>query len=99
MLHCIVCLKLYCSGETAFKHMLYDFGWPRYPMIHRVKDIAAFLPMTVICGARSSVDYGICQRIQELRRDSFVDTHVCSEIYFVQNLCQLCKVQFCNVTH
>ena len=56
--------------------MSYDFGWARNPMIHRVKDIASSLPMTVICGARSSIDSGICQRIQELRGESFVDTHV-----------------------
>jgi len=70
------CHELCFSGETAFRHMSYDFGWARYPMIHRVKDIAAFVPMTVICGARSSVDSTICRRIQELRRESFVDTHV-----------------------
>jgi len=56
--------------------MSYDFGWARYPMMHRVKDITASLPMTVIIGARSSTDSNICQQIQELRCDSFVDTHV-----------------------
>jgi len=70
------CCQFYFSGETAFKHMSYDFGWARYPMIRRVKDIASSLPMTVIVGARSSADASICQRIQELRGDSFVDTHV-----------------------
>ena len=32
--------------------------------------------MTVICGARSTVVSSICQQIQELRGESFVDTHV-----------------------
>ena len=76
-LYSIVCHKLYCSGETAFKHMMYDFGWARNPMIHRVKDIAEHLPMTIICGARTSVNFSISQQIQELRPDSFIDTHVC----------------------
>jgi len=57
--------------------MSYDFGWARYPMMHRVKDIAVSVPITVIVGARSSAaDDNICQQIQELRRDSYVDTHV-----------------------
>lgn len=76
MFFTVPCVKLYFSGEAAFKHMSYDFGWARYPMMHRIKDIAAVLPMTVICGARSSVNSDICQQIQELRRTSFVDTHV-----------------------
>jgi len=75
--------ELNFSGETAFKHMSYNFGWACYPMIHRLKDIASFIPMTVICGARSSVDSSICQQIQELRRESYVDTHVRFEILFV----------------
>jgi len=57
--------------------MSYDFGWARYPMLRRVKDIAASVPITVIVGARSSAaDDNVCHRIQELRKDSFVDTHV-----------------------
>ena len=67
--------------------MSYNFGWARYPMIHRLKDIAVFIPMTVIYGARSSADSSICQQIQELRKESFVDTHVRCEMLFL--LCRL----------
>jgi len=56
-------------------------------MIHRLKDIAVFIPMTVIYGARSSADSSICQQIQELRKESFVDTHVRCEMLFL--LCRL----------
>jgi pimeloyl-ACP methyl ester carboxylesterase len=66
------------SGEVAFKHMSHDFGWARYPMIERVKDVALFVPMTLIYGSRSLADSSIGQKIQELRKNSFVDTHVVS---------------------
>ena len=64
--------------------MSYEFGWARYPMINRVKDVAAFTSMSVICGTRSFIDTGIGQKIVELRRGSFVDVHV-SLTRFVYN--------------
>jgi pimeloyl-ACP methyl ester carboxylesterase len=64
------------SGETAFKHMSHDFGWAHYPMLDRVKDIASFVSMTLICGARSLTDTSIGRQIQEQRQDSFIDTHI-----------------------
>jgi hypothetical protein len=56
--------------------MSYEFGWARYPMINRIKDVAAFTSMSVICGARSFIDTTIGQKIIELRRGSYVDVHV-----------------------
>jgi hypothetical protein len=56
--------------------MSYEFGWARYPMINRIKDVAAFTSMSVICGARSFLDTTIGQKIMEQRRGSYVDIHV-----------------------
>jgi hypothetical protein len=60
--------------------MSFEFGWARYPMICRIKDLAAFTSMSVICGARSFIDTSIGQKIVEMRRGSYVDIHVSSHL-------------------
>jgi len=64
------------SGEVAFKHLTEKFGWAKHPMINRVTDLPVSLPISVIYGARSWVDYGIGYEIQYLRNESYVDVQV-----------------------
>eukprot|EP00112_Aurelia_sp_Birch-Aquarium-sp1_P009158 Seg203.2 transcript_id=Seg203.2/GoldUCD/mRNA.D3Y31 product="1-acylglycerol-3-phosphate O-acyltransferase ABHD5" protein_id=Seg203.2/GoldUCD/D3Y31 len=65
-----------CSGEAAFKTMTIPYGWAKYPMIHRIKDIDEQLPMTILYGSRSWVDSTTGYKIKYLRSKSFVDVQI-----------------------
>ncbi|KAM4597624.1 1-acylglycerol-3-phosphate O-acyltransferase ABHD5-like isoform 2-T2 [Polymixia lowei] len=51
------------SGETAFKNMTIPYGWAKRPMLERIGQIRADVPISFIYGSRSSIDsdsgYGI----------------------------------------
>lgn len=44
------------SGETAFKNMTIPYGWARRPMLERIGQVQADIPISFIYGSRSSID-------------------------------------------
>ena len=64
------------SGESAFHSMMDGFGWAKNPMIKRVHEIRADIPLTLMYGSRSWVDSAAGDVIQKLRPDSYVRTHI-----------------------
>jgi len=70
------CNAQYPSGESAFKSMTIPYGYAKYPMVHRVKDIAEGVPMSILYGSRSWVDSATGFNIKYLRRNSFVDVQI-----------------------
>ncbi|XP_044192533.1 1-acylglycerol-3-phosphate O-acyltransferase ABHD5-like [Thunnus albacares] len=44
------------SGETAFKNMTIPYGWARRPMLERIGQVRADIPISFIYGSRSSID-------------------------------------------
>lgn len=56
--------------------MTIPFGYAKYPMIHRVKDIDSAVPMTILYGSRSWVDSTTGYNIKYLRQKSFVDVQI-----------------------
>lgn len=45
----------FCSGEAAFFHMQYNFGWAKRPMLARIEtQLSGETPVTMIYGIRSS---------------------------------------------
>ncbi|CAD6998503.1 unnamed protein product [Ceratitis capitata] len=61
------------SGESAFHAMMASFGWAKYPMVHRLKDLRADIPITFIYGSRSWIDSSSGEKIKAQRVDSKVD--------------------------
>ncbi|EDV25477.1 expressed hypothetical protein [Trichoplax adhaerens] len=61
------------SGESAFKSMTAAFGWSKDPMIKRVDQIRDDVPITMMYGARSWIDYETGYVVQKIRSKSFVD--------------------------
>ncbi|XP_006008899.1 1-acylglycerol-3-phosphate O-acyltransferase ABHD5 [Latimeria chalumnae] len=62
------------SGETAFKNMTIPYGWAKRPMLKRIDQIQADIPITVIYGARSCIDGNSGIAIKALRANSYVET-------------------------
>ncbi|KAM7383929.1 hypothetical protein PAMA_011334 [Pampus argenteus] len=44
------------SGETAFKNMTIPYGWAKRPMLERIGQVQADIPISFIYGSRSSID-------------------------------------------
>ncbi|XP_041663859.1 1-acylglycerol-3-phosphate O-acyltransferase ABHD5-like isoform X2 [Cheilinus undulatus] len=44
------------SGETAFRNMTIPYGWAKRPMLRRIGQIQAGIPISFIYGSRSSID-------------------------------------------
>ncbi|XP_022061064.1 1-acylglycerol-3-phosphate O-acyltransferase ABHD5 [Acanthochromis polyacanthus] len=44
------------SGETAFKNMTIPYGWAKRPMLDRIDQVRADIPISFIYGSRSSID-------------------------------------------
>ncbi|XP_047461220.1 1-acylglycerol-3-phosphate O-acyltransferase ABHD5-like [Mugil cephalus] len=44
------------SGETAFKNMTIPYGWAKRPMLERIDQVQAHIPISFIYGSRSSID-------------------------------------------
>ncbi|XP_036344518.1 (Lyso)-N-acylphosphatidylethanolamine lipase-like isoform X1 [Rhagoletis pomonella] len=64
------------SGESAFHAMMSSFGWAKHPMIHRIKDVRADIPITFIYGSRSWIDSSSGEKIKAQRQDSLVDIKI-----------------------
>uniref|UniRef100_UPI0037E9046D 1-acylglycerol-3-phosphate O-acyltransferase ABHD5-like n=1 Tax=Semicossyphus pulcher TaxID=241346 RepID=UPI0037E9046D len=44
------------SGETAFRNMTIPYGWAKRPMLERIGQVQADIPISFIYGSRSSID-------------------------------------------
>ncbi|KAM4632699.1 1-acylglycerol-3-phosphate O-acyltransferase ABHD5 isoform 2-T2 [Polymixia lowei] len=61
------------SGETAFKNMTIPYGWAKRPMLQRIGQLRAEIPVTIIYGSRSSIDCNSGNAIKEMRPNSHVE--------------------------
>ncbi|XP_029920433.1 1-acylglycerol-3-phosphate O-acyltransferase ABHD5 [Myripristis murdjan] len=57
------------SGETAFKNMTIPYGWAKRPMLERIGQIRADIPISFIYGSRSSIDSDSGYAIKKTRPD------------------------------
>lgn len=69
------------SGETAFKKMTESFGWAKFPMIHRIGGLDNNIPMTMIHGSESWIDYSTSYETKYMRSGtgSYVDVEIIPE--------------------
>ncbi|XP_071505196.1 (Lyso)-N-acylphosphatidylethanolamine lipase-like [Diadema antillarum] len=70
------CNAQYPAGEKAFKDMSSQMGWAANPMIKRVGDIPADLPISMVFGSRSWMDFSIGKEVRKLRSRSRVDVQI-----------------------
>lgn len=69
------------SGETAFKNMTIPYGWAQRPMLERIGQVKADIPISFIYGSRSSIDSDSGYALKKDRPD--VEITVCSLLYLV----------------
>lgn len=69
------------SGEVGFHRLSESFGWPKSPLIRRVRKWDRDLDVTFIFGARSWVDASCGRRTKELRPESYIDVQVSTYEY------------------
>jgi len=67
------------TGESAFHSMMSGFGWAKSPMINRIHEIRADVPMTLIYGSRSWVDNAAGNVIKASRPNSYVSAHIINQ--------------------
>ena len=65
------------SGETGFGRLSIPIAWAKSPLVHRVSEWKADLPVTFIYGARSWMDKNPAYVIKNERDGSYVDIQVC----------------------
>ncbi|XP_013874177.1 1-acylglycerol-3-phosphate O-acyltransferase ABHD5 isoform X1 [Austrofundulus limnaeus] len=57
------------SGETAFKNMTIPYGWAKRPMLERIHQVRADIPISFIYGSRSSIDSNSGYAVRRTRPD------------------------------
>ncbi|KAA8586150.1 hypothetical protein FQN60_007719 [Etheostoma spectabile] len=57
------------SGETAFKNMTIPYGWAKRPMLERIDQVQADIPISFIYGSRSSIDSDSGYALKKTRPD------------------------------
>ncbi|XP_041867972.1 1-acylglycerol-3-phosphate O-acyltransferase ABHD5-like [Melanotaenia boesemani] len=57
------------SGETAFKNMTIPYGWAKRPMLERIGQVRADIPIFFIYGSRSSIDSNSGKAVKKIRPD------------------------------
>ncbi|XP_035536739.1 1-acylglycerol-3-phosphate O-acyltransferase ABHD5 [Morone saxatilis] len=57
------------SGETAFKNMTIPYGWAVRPMLERIDQVQADVPISFIYGSRSSIDSDSGYAFKKTRQD------------------------------
>ncbi|XP_069577596.1 1-acylglycerol-3-phosphate O-acyltransferase ABHD5-like [Brachyistius frenatus] len=57
------------SGETAFKNMTIPYGWAKRPMLERIGQVQAHIPISFIYGSRSSIDSDSGYALKKTRTD------------------------------
>ncbi|XP_069044918.1 (Lyso)-N-acylphosphatidylethanolamine lipase [Lepisosteus oculatus] len=64
------------SGEVGFKALSQSLGWAKRPMLPRVTQLSPTLPVSLVYGAQSWVDFNTGERVKQLRPGSFTQTVV-----------------------
>ncbi|VDO04313.1 unnamed protein product, partial [Rodentolepis nana] len=64
------------TGEEAFRNLCQMPGWAARPMLLRIPQVAADLPITFIFGGRSWIDMSSGLQARTLRPNSYVDVMV-----------------------
>ncbi|KAJ0054872.1 hypothetical protein NL108_006291 [Boleophthalmus pectinirostris] len=67
------------SGETAFKNMTVPYGWAQLPMLERIGQVQADIPISFIYGSRSSIDSDSGYAVKKTRPD--VEIKVSTDSY------------------
>ncbi|XP_061597928.1 1-acylglycerol-3-phosphate O-acyltransferase ABHD5-like isoform X2 [Cololabis saira] len=57
------------SGETAFKNMTIPYGWASRPMLERIGQVQANIPIAFVYGSRSSIDSVSGNAVKKTRPD------------------------------
>ncbi|XP_029298798.1 1-acylglycerol-3-phosphate O-acyltransferase ABHD5-like isoform X3 [Cottoperca gobio] len=57
------------SGETAFRNMTIPYGWAQRPMLERIGQVQADIPISFIYGSRSSIDSDSGYALKKTRPD------------------------------
>ena len=76
------------SGEVAFKALsLGPFIWAKNPIVNRIKEIPAEIPISILYGQNSWMDKTAGYQIQTDRENSYVAVEVNIEqiVYIVQS--------------
>lgn len=66
------------SGESAFHTMMESYGWAKHPMVNRIHDLRADIPITMLNGSRSWVDSSAGEQIKAVRPHGQVNIQVIS---------------------
>lgn len=69
-------ITLFHSGESAFHSMMTGLGWAKNPMINRIPELRADIPITVLLGSRSWVKESSMEAIRWSRISSYVNLRV-----------------------
>lgn len=81
MTHPAVSDIIFCfSGETAFRNMTIPYGWAKRPMLERIGQVLADIPVSFIYGSRSSIDSDSGYAFKKARPD--VEISVCFFLNF-----------------
>ncbi|ESN93448.1 hypothetical protein HELRODRAFT_115658 [Helobdella robusta] len=64
------------SGEVAFKSMVEGLAWAKHPMIDRIGHLPSHIPITMINGRKSWVDYNICHEVKKIRGQGIVNVEI-----------------------
>ncbi|XP_056148806.1 (Lyso)-N-acylphosphatidylethanolamine lipase [Lampris incognitus] len=58
------------SGEVGFRAMSESLGWAKRPMVQRVHQLPASMPLTLLYGTRSWVDSSTGHKVAQIRNES-----------------------------
>lgn len=64
------------TGESAFKALALPYGWPKYPLVHRLEDLDPGVQLTFIYGSRSWIDRQPGHYIQDILGNDRVSVHI-----------------------
>ncbi|CAH1163557.1 unnamed protein product [Phaedon cochleariae] len=70
------CNSQYPSGESAFRSMMSDFGWAKNPIVRRIDQLRAEIPITLLYGSRSWIDHSAGEIIKEKRIHNYFKLQV-----------------------
>lgn len=56
--------------------MMHEFGWAKYPMVHRVGNLRDDIPITIMYGSRTWLDHSASEIVKEKRINSYVKVQV-----------------------
>lgn len=70
------CNAQYPAGEQAFKDISMQVGWARNALEDRIGELPADIPISMIYGSRSWMDFTGGNLVKQLRRNSRVDVRI-----------------------